>query len=168
MKKHQFSCSKRKRQQGVYVIEWAFVFPVFFVLLYALIAYGLAFLVRESMQLAAEDGARAALQFQPERSQRFEQAQSVVQQRLSWLPIALRPSTQNIQVSLCRLTGDATPICKPDLICGTNLENRCTVQVSFTIDYGTAPLAPPLPGLSLWMPDEMAASASILVDQGGI
>ena len=50
---HRFSPSAaaaHSRQRGVYALEWAIIFPVFFMLLYAIISFGLAFLVRESMQ----------------------------------------------------------------------------------------------------------------------
>lgn len=53
----------RRRQRGVYALEWAIIFPVFFMLLYGIISYGLTMLVRESMQHAAEEGARAALRY---------------------------------------------------------------------------------------------------------
>lgn len=59
-----------RRQRGVYALEWALVFIVFFMLLYAILGFGLGFLVRESMQWAVEDGARAALQFQTSRAAR--------------------------------------------------------------------------------------------------
>ena len=60
---HRSHRSASLRQRGVYALEWAIIFPVFFALLYACISYGLAFLVRESMQAAAEDAARATLRY---------------------------------------------------------------------------------------------------------
>ena len=62
--------STAHRQRGVYALEWAVIFVVFFMLLYAIISFGLAFLVRQSMQWAVEDGARAALQLQRSRQLR--------------------------------------------------------------------------------------------------
>ena len=42
---HRSHRSASLRQRGVYALEWAIIFPVFFALLYACISYGLAFLV---------------------------------------------------------------------------------------------------------------------------
>ena len=155
-----------KSQHGVYAVEWAIVFPVFFMLLYALLSYSLAFLVRESMQLAVEDGARAALQYQHTRTQRLDNARSVVQQRLSWLPVSLRPSASAIQVTLCRLAnGEA---CAVDLLCGAETTNRCFVRVQLDIGYGQHPLAPAIPYLGVLVPQTLTASASVLADTGGL
>ena len=41
---HRSHRSASLRQRGVYALEWAIIFPVFFALLYACISYGLAFL----------------------------------------------------------------------------------------------------------------------------
>ena len=68
------SLAVRGRQRGVYALEWAIIFPVFFMLLYATLNFGLTFLVRESMQWSAEDGARAFLRYQPARSARMTEA----------------------------------------------------------------------------------------------
>src|SRR5256885_204676 len=87
---HRPHRSASLRQRGVYALEWAIIFPVFFALLYACISYGLAFLVRESMQAAAEDAARATLRYQTSRSARLDAARSLVQQRLDWLPADLQ------------------------------------------------------------------------------
>ncbi len=50
-------------QKGATAVEFAFVFPVFFLLFYGLLMYGLIFLMRLGLQHAAEDGARAALRY---------------------------------------------------------------------------------------------------------
>ncbi len=51
------------RQRGATAVEFALVFPVFFLLFYGLLTYGLIFLMRMGLQHAAEDGARAALHY---------------------------------------------------------------------------------------------------------
>jgi hypothetical protein len=154
----------RGRQRGIYALEWAFIFPVFFALLYASISYGLAFLVRESMQLAAEDAARAALRYQSSRNLRFVAASDLVQQRMSWLPEPLRPAS--VDVRLCRMQDSSQ--CSATMACGVLLSERCMVRVAFSIPYGSSPIAPPLPGLGLLMPGTLSASATILVDKGGL
>lgn len=168
---HRFSppaATARSRQRGVYALEWAIIFPVFFMLLYAIISFGLAFLVRESMQLAAEDGARAALRYQADRSKRQEEARTVVINKLDWLPSDLKPSTNAINVNVCQASDIEN--CSPTLICGIKVDERCMIRLDFSIPYGSAPLAPSLRmfGMDLLNPSELTANASILVDQGGI
>jgi hypothetical protein len=154
------------RQRGVYALEWAIIFPVFFALLYASISYGLAFLVRESMQSAAEDAARAALRYQTSRSARLDAARTLVQQRLDWLPADLRPTAASIDVRICRLQN--SELCSPSLTCGILMAERCMVRVGFSIPYGASPIAPTLPGFGLVMPATLTANASIMVERGGI
>src|SRR4051812_26140300 len=52
------------RQRGVYAVEFAFVYLLFFALVYATLCYGVLFTLRAGLQHAAEDGARAALRYQ--------------------------------------------------------------------------------------------------------
>lgn len=154
----------RRRQQGVYALEWALAFPLFFALVYGLICYGLTFLVRESMQLAAEDAARAALRYEASRSIRLDNARNMVQHRMSWLPTSLRPTAASIEVQVCRLQNGSP--CAPDLSCGSAWSERCVIKVSFSIPYRSSPIAPALPGLHLLLPEQLHARASILVDKG--
>lgn len=156
------------RQSGVYALEWAIIFPVFFMLLYAIISYGLAFLVRESMQFAAEDGARAALRYQSTVSTRLATAQGVVVERLGWLPSALIPPANTINVRVCRVGN--LDYCPQDLTCGVAVTERCMVRLDFSIPYGTSPLTPGLRmfGMDILNPSTLSASASILVDHGGM
>ncbi|KKW68981.1 pilus assembly protein TadE [Lampropedia cohaerens] len=158
----------RSRQRGVYALEWAIIFPVFFMLLYAIISYGLTFLVRESMQWAAEDGARAVLRYQPTLEARFEHARNLIlNERLDWLPAALKPAPEAIRIQICQV---GSGICSPQQSCGMTVAERCVVQVDFTVPYGAAPLTPGLEmfGMQLLHPDTMHASASVLVDRGGL
>lgn len=149
-------------------MEYAIVFPVFFMLLYAIICYGLTFLVSASMQSAAEDGARAALRYQDDRANRLSAARSVVIEKLSWLPSALKPSVGAIHVRICQASN--LDNCSTTLTCSAEPERRCMVRLDFSIPYGTAPLAPGLrlAGMDMLNPAELAASASILVDRGGL
>jgi|TARA_Y100001936_G_scaffold240573_1_gene275233 Flp pilus assembly protein TadG len=55
------STSNNARQSGVVAIEFAILFPVFFALSYAVMAYGMYFLLLQSFAYAGEDALRAAL-----------------------------------------------------------------------------------------------------------
>lgn len=161
---HSTKRSLLRKQHGVYALEWAIVFPVFFMLVYAIVSYGLTFLVRESMQNAVEDGARAALRYQAsqDRNLRRDAAQAVVLERLGWLPLSLRPEASQVKVDVCN-----EAVCALQLPCGAALTERCLLRVELELPYRDVALAPALPGLGVLLPERLNASASILVDQGG-
>lgn len=172
------SLKPMRQQCGVYALEWAIIFPVFFILLYAIISYGLTFLVRESMQFATEEAARAALQYPSSTiignapratlEHRKIQAQQTAVNALDWLPSELKPSLNDIQFTVCPL-GDATcsalsPL-NPNLRCSP--EAPCLVWVRFQIeDYRSHAIAPSIPGLGLLLPQSLEARASMLIDRG--
>ncbi|MBB1648260.1 pilus assembly protein TadE [Delftia sp. UME58] len=163
---HRTYLAAPQGQRGVYALEWAIIFPVFFALLYASISYGLTFLVRESMQMAVEDAARVTLRYQTTRTGRLDAARTLVQQRMGWLPANLRPAAAAIDVRICRLND--SNLCSATLTCGVPLNERCVVQVGMSIPYGAHPIAPALPGLRILVPATLTARASILVDKGGL
>ena len=164
----QASAGQRQRQRGVYALEWAIIFSAFFMLLYAIVSFGLAFLVRQSMQNAAEDGARAVLRYQTSRPARLDAGRQLVVNRLGWLPPALQPSAASINVRICQAANNQN--CDSSLDCGVAVAQRCIVRLDFSIPYGNAPLAPGLSlfGMDILNPERLAASANILADQGGL
>ncbi|HEM8496730.1 pilus assembly protein [Burkholderia multivorans] len=56
------SC-KRRRQRGVAAVEFAFVFPLFFLIFYAVVTFAMIFLIKQNLTFAASEGARAALNY---------------------------------------------------------------------------------------------------------
>ncbi len=162
----------QRRQRGVYALEWAIIFPVFFLLLYAILCYGLTFLVRESMQHAVEEGARAALRYPVGKSasswsDRQLLARQAVKQHLDWLPAAIRPVDADIRFTVCRV-GNAG--CNQDSALAADLgcdaKAPCMILVSYTIhDYQSNAIAPAIPGFGLVLPSTLQATASILMDR---
>lgn len=160
----------RGRQRGVYALEWAIIFPVFFALLYGIICYGLTFLVRSSMQHAVEEGARAALRYAPTWADREVNARETVANALAWLPATLRPNASNVKFTVCRVSSLDDKSCTQDsslnagLAC--DIRTPCMVLVSYTITgYRDNAIAPAIPGLGLVLPVALQASASLLVDR---
>lgn len=170
----QASAGQRQRQRGVYALEWAIIFSAFFMLLYAIVSFGLGFLVRESMQWAVEDGARAALQYQADRTARKNKTKEVIATNLSWLPAELRTALSqgnNFRFQICRLndstscTEDMTPSAMP---CDAQAGQSCLVQVSISLPYAKHAFTPSLTmGLmELAMPN-LQAQSQIQVGPGG-
>lgn len=163
-----------RRQRGVYALEWALVFIVFFMLLYAILSFGLGFLVRESMQWAAEDGARAALQHKDSREARKTHARAVIRSNLNWLPaelLATMDSSDNFSFKICRLNSNAS--CTADMtpeamLCDIDKNNPCMLQVRLKLPYAQHAFTPSLTLglLEIAMPD-LEAKAQIVVDQKG-
>lgn len=156
-----------RRQRGVYALEWALVFIVFFMLLYGILGFGLGFLVRESMQWAVEDGARAALQFQTSREARQARALQVVKNNLNWLPADLRSTIDsNFSFRVCELNNSAN--CAANLVCDLEKNAPCMLQVQLTLPYAKHSFTPSitLGLLEVAMPD-LQARAQMIVDQKG-
>jgi hypothetical protein len=113
---------RRRRQRGATAIEFAFVLPIMFVLFYGALTYGLIFLMRMSLQHAAEDGARAALRYPDETCEQAlgrlctsdEHKQHQFAARLSaayataiaqarWMNLRPGPSAISITSRICRV-----------------------------------------------------------------
>ena len=168
----QSAASQRQRQRGVYALEWAIIFVVFFMLLYAIISFGLGYLVRQSMQWAVEDGARAALQFEPQRATRKANAKKAIAGNLAWLPaplIASLDQSSNFSFQICQV--DSSRHCTEDMndtsmVCNAATNKPCLIQIQLTLAYAQHSFTPSISlGLmELAMPN-LQANAQILIDK---
>jgi Flp pilus assembly protein TadG len=142
-------------QRGVYAVEYAFVFLIFFTVLYAIICLGIVFTLRFAMQNAAEDGARAALRYQTSIAGREQKAKAVAEFRTS----DLLTSKPTVVATVCRVEGNN---CDPvKRACGAAWEQRCQITVQITA-IGFSQLLPPLPSFAI--PDALVVQASMLLD----
>ncbi|MDP9990585.1 Flp pilus assembly protein TadG [Variovorax boronicumulans] len=153
MKTSRISAAARS-QRGAYAIEFALVFLIFFSLLYAIICYGMLFTFRVGLQNAAEDGARAALQYQNSLEARRQHAQDVAKTQSNWMPpiVNLNPVAQ-----ICTVEDNICISAK----CGSNWTMRCQIVVTVTATNLRA-LLPPLPNFAI--PDQIVGQASMLLD----
>jgi len=144
--------ARNSTQHGVAAIEFALVFPVFFMLLYGIITYVLIFLAQQSLALAAEEGARAALRYTT--ANRGAIGCSTATQLVSWLG-----STGGVPIATCTPTGPVT--CA--LPAGTTAQ-CITVNVSYP--YGSNPLVPLLLGslMKVAVPTILASSATVQIN----
>lgn len=181
----------RRLQRGAYALEFALVFPVFFVLFYAVLSLGLIFTVQQSLTLAAEDGARASLRFfqpasaaGPDAGQRLlgqlEHGCDVAKARAAWLAgiggSSVSPAcSASIQGPCLNADGsiDASRQCSlvlggpggaGQVACGGSMAEQCSVVIAVSYPYGANPLVPPLPGTALIVPDTLRATASVVLD----
>ncbi|WP_027796528.1 TadE/TadG family type IV pilus assembly protein [Paraburkholderia acidipaludis] len=145
---------RRTTQRGTAAVEFAIVFPVFFLVLYAIITYSMVFLTQQSLTAAAEEGARAALVWQSATSDelalnaRATQACTRAATVVSWLPVAAH----------------CTPaISSAPSGCTNNPAMDC-IQVTLTYAYETNPLVPILPLLSIAIPQSLTGQATVQID----
>ncbi|MDT4840995.1 hypothetical protein FQZ97_748350 [compost metagenome] len=131
------------------------VFLIFFAILYALICYGMLFAFRLGLQNAAEDGARAALQYQSNLDARVTRATTVATVRSDWMPQVIKPV---VSAQICRVE-EAGP-CSP-INCGPLWSQRCRVDVVVQAN-NLASLLPPFPSFAI--PQQIAGKASMLLD----
>ena len=144
-------------QRGVAAIEFALVFPLFFVVLYAIVAYGLIFAASQTLSLAAQEGGRAALRFEGETSLtqayqlRTSAACSTAQGLVAWLPAS--GLTATCTNAACATTGSTSMQC-------------VTVQMSY--NYQGFPLVPNLPMMGFATPKTLGAQVVVQLDPASI
>lgn len=80
-----------RHQRGASAVEFAFVFPVLFLLVYGVIVYSYIYVVQQSITYSAQQSAEAAVGVNPDpqgtlQTRVEERIQLVATQSLKWLP----------------------------------------------------------------------------------
>lgn len=111
----------RKPQSGAVAVEFALVFPILFLLVYAVVVYAYTFVLQESINFAAQEAAEAAVAVDPSapdadalRASRVRQSAVAV---LDWLPVAQKQRVigsagELVDVRHCAKGSD--PLCPVD------------------------------------------------------
>jgi Flp pilus assembly protein TadG len=156
-----------RAQRGAYAVEFALVFSIFFLVLYGLITYGLIFTAQHSLNLAADDGARAALRWQPpEQSllRRAAVAHATAVDRAAW--IDAMAGTGVLEVAVC----DANGRLRGNGACSGEPVPQQALEVVVRYPYAQAPLVPMLDGGvlgGLFVPRVLASRATVGIASGG-
>lgn len=110
----------RARQAGAAVVEFAFVFPILFLLVYGVIVYAYVYVLQQSITYAAQEAAEAAVAVAPRPDvDVFAQQQTVVRATavsvLSWLPEKQRQRVlgaggEKVDVELCPMASSGCPL----------------------------------------------------------
>jgi Flp pilus assembly protein TadG len=147
-------------QRGATAVEFALLFPLFFTVLYAIITFSLIFVVQQNLTLAAEEGARAALNWQSSTSlsNALFNRGNVACQTAQSMVATLVQSIKSMQAVQC------TPTSAP---CGPGNAMQC-VNVLLTYNYKTSPLVPNLPILSYAVPTSLSSSATVQLNPENI
>lgn len=155
-----------RHQQGATALEFALVFPVFFMLFYGILSFGFIGLARMSLQHAAEEGARSALAWQEgEGSQltlRGQQARTVTCDSMQWLNRL--GAGCDVVINIC---DDAVLDCGSAGTgsCDISTHPRCQLVVTAQYAYAAAPILPALPGFGIVVPNRLSAQARVVIDR---
>ncbi|MCW3479239.1 pilus assembly protein [Neisseriaceae bacterium JH1-16] len=147
----------RHAQRGTSAIEFALIFPVLFAIFYGIVSYGLILAAQQSLTLAAEEGARAALRYQPAVSQgaaltaRAAAACQTAQSIINWLPNGY-------------VAGGCTSVVSP---CAFDATLQC-IQVALNYNYAKNPLVPPLPFFGVILPANLLGVATVQLNPATI
>ncbi|MGF6901473.1 TadE/TadG family type IV pilus assembly protein [Paraburkholderia sp. GAS348] len=158
----QPACASLKRiqmrharaQRGSTAVEFALLFPLFFTILYAVVTFSLIFVAQQNLTLAAEEGARAALNWQSNTS-----LQTALLNRGNAACAAAK-----LMIATLVQSAQCTPTSAP---CGPNNTMQC-VNVLLTYNYQANPLVPTLPLMSFTLPGTLASSATVQLNPENI
>lgn len=135
---------------GSTAVEFALVFPLLFAMIYGLAAFSLIFVAKQSLTLAAEEGARAALNYQSASNAqaalaaRGQSACATASNAVAWLGGG------------SRCTAEAQP-------CSYDASMDC-IAVTLTYDYAARPLVPALPLLDIALPNTLTSAAIVQIN----
>lgn len=135
----------RNRRAGAASIEFAVVLPLLLTLLLGITYYGIIFAMQQVLTLAAEEGARAALRYQPSNTQRVAAAYTAAN--------AVLPSFISAQV---KTNQSGAPL----VTCPTMSSMQClSVVLTLPVTTGASPLLPAIPLLPV--PATLTGSAVV-------
>lgn len=151
-RRRSLSSRRPAKQAGGAAIEFAVVFPLFFMIFYAIVTYGLIMVAQQSITLAAEEGARAALRFAADNAARDTNAQNAAigtGSAAAWLADRLD------------FDGGLLESCPYSV--GTSRCYRVTVTYP---DYRTNPLVPLIIGplMGVVVPEQLSSTAVVQID----
>lgn len=121
------------------------MFVVFFAVFYAIVTYGFLFTAQQSLNLAAQDGARQLLRWTSATNipvSRGQAAISVANDRASW--VAAMSGTV-MRVGVCYRQGNANVVAVGQATCSTTALAQDQLELVVQYAYGAHPLTPQLP-----------------------
>jgi Flp pilus assembly protein TadG len=132
--------------------------PGFFLVLYAIVTYGMIFAAQQNLTLAATEGARAALNYQQVGAAATQQAaqQAALAARATAACTAATNLTTWLKGATCTPTQQGN--------CSYDGSMYC-VQITLTYPYATSPLIPSLPllGSLLPVPQKLTGTAMVQI-----
>lgn len=145
---------RARAQRGATAVEFALVFPLFFTILYAIVTFSLILVAQQNLTMAAEEGARAALNWQSNTSMQTA--------------LVNRGNAACAAAKLVAATLVQSMQCTPSsTTCGPAGAMQC-VNVQLTYNYRANPLVPTLPLLGFAVPATLSSSATVQLNPENI
>lgn len=139
----------RKNDRGTVALEFAVVVPVFLLLVYGGLSFGLAMASKGVMTEAAAEGARAAVGAPADVN--GNQCFGYQNTAMNAAKNALKSMSQN---QFATVSATAAP-------CNASYTNGVTVTVAVSFPYSSHPSIPNAPGLGLVMPSNLYVQYSV-------
>ncbi|NML32264.1 TadE/TadG family type IV pilus assembly protein [Paraburkholderia antibiotica] len=146
--------ARARAQRGIAAMEFALVFPLFFLILYAIVTYSLILVAQQNLTLAASEGARAALNWQSNSSM----SDALSKRATAACNAANLVAVTLVQSMQCTTTTTA---------CGPGNAMQC-INVSLSFNYRAHPLVPTLPLLGLTVPNTLSGNATVQLNPENI
>lgn len=152
--------SRIDKEQGASAIEFAFAFPLLFLVFYGIVSYALVFAVQHTLSTAVAEGARVAMRFQTKNNDTVETRKTAacqsVKKTMQWLEkfggaIACSGASNG---AISVVTANAS--CTNALPANTSI--HC-VRVTASYAYRSRPIIPSL--FSLMLPQQLSADALV-------
>lgn len=144
----------RDNQRGVATVEFALVFMLLFLVMYALATFGAVLYTQQAVSRAAEDGARAALILQHPPDQNNVR-QAVLDSLARSLVV---PPSANTDTASRKAWISANVVVEPCAV--ATGATSCTVTVTYPYVNNRILPSVPLLDVSTWMPDQLRSSAT--------
>lgn len=137
--------------RGNAAIEFALLLPLFLLVLYGIVSFAMMFGAQQLMTLAAAEGARASLQYQP--ADDMDAALTLRRTRACSTAIAFVAWVQERTAnSISCETQTTTCVHDAELMC---------LAVTLTYPYRTVPLLPAVPLFDALVPEQLRSSATV-------
>lgn len=144
----------RRRQRGATAIEFAFVFPILFLLVYGGVVYGYVFFLNQSLHYAAQQAAEAAVSVDPALddwdSLRQARIEDTVERSMEWMSDAQRGQ----RLVICRQAD--CPIDNGTLTVTLDFQLDTPSRLFPVVNFPGMGRVPPLP-------DRLTATAAVLL-----
>jgi hypothetical protein len=142
---------RAKSEDGAVLVEFALVFVLFIFILYALVAFGTALALKQSVTHAAAEGARAAVGVvdNPDTAEDEREVKAIdeVRDSLDW--IGDKYSDDDVEARVDPCSDGSTDSC---------------IFVTISYPYNDKPIVPAAPGLGIVLPDTMTSKAVVKID----
>lgn len=145
---------KNCQQRGATAVEFAFVFPILFLLVYGVIVYAYVYVLQQSITFAAQHSAESVAKVDPSPAETYDQRlgtriRATASEQLSWLP-----ATQRNRV--LGSTGDKVKVDFAEVDGSSVVRVTLTFELTGLFPVVSLPVLGPVPPL----PAQLSATAS--------